>query len=247
MPMYNLLEYSDNFSMTSGSLWNYYRDEVNYSTNEIDDNDYKINNNKTRTSKSLKYKTKIIGSTLNNNGRLNAKVVAPLKYLSNFWRSLDFPLINCEIELNLTWSNYCVISEISRTPELGGANPADATLSGATFQISNTKLYISVVTLSIKFLKNIKHGFKRTICGNKYRSEKIKQSKNNNLDYLIDPTFGNINILFVISFKNGDDDPTRKFFDEYYMSLVEFKDFNALIDNKPFFDQPVKTYRNFKK
>ena len=58
MPMYNLLEYSDNFSMTSGSLWNYYRDEVNYSTNEIDDNDYKINNNKTRTSKSLKYKTK---------------------------------------------------------------------------------------------------------------------------------------------------------------------------------------------
>ena len=84
MPMYNLLEYSGNFSMTSESLWNYYRDEVNDSANEIDDNDQIINNNKTKTSKFFEYKAKIIGSMSSNNSRLNAEVVVPLKYLSNF-------------------------------------------------------------------------------------------------------------------------------------------------------------------
>ena len=86
----------------------------------------------------------------------------------------------------------------------------------------------------------VKEGFKRTIFWNKYRSEITAQAKSNNLDYLIDPTFININRLFVLSFKNGDNDPTRDSFKKYYMSLVEIKDFNVLIDNKPFFDQPVK-------
>ena len=99
MPMCNLLEYSDSYSKISGSLWNCDRDEVNRSTYKIDGNDNKINN-KTLTSKSFRYETKIIGATPNNNNNiLDAKVVVPLKYLSNFWRSLDFPLINCEIEL----------------------------------------------------------------------------------------------------------------------------------------------------
>ena len=114
----------------------------------------------------------------------------------------------------------------------------------ATFQINNAKLYVPVVTLSIndniKFWENIKPGFKRRISWNKYRSEITTQPKKNNLDYLIDPTFRNINRLFVLSFKNGDDDPARYSFDQYYMSLVEIKDFNTLIDNNPFFDQPVK-------
>ena len=91
--------------------------------------------------------------------------------------------------------------------------------TGATFQINNAKLYLLVVTLSIdnniKFLENIKQGFKRTISWNKYRSEITTQPKNNNLDYLIDPTFRNINRLFVLSFKNGNDDPKRDSFDKY--------------------------------
>ena len=66
------------------------------------------------------------------------------------------------------------------------------------------------------------------------------QPKNNYLDYMIDPAFRNINRLFVFSFKNGDDDSTRYSFDKYYMPLVKIKDFNVLIDNKPFFDQPVE-------
>ena len=98
MPMYNLLEYSANSSMTSGNLWNYYRDEVNDDADE-NYNDYRLNNSKTTTSKSFEYKTKIIGRTPYTDSRLDADFNVPLKHLSNFWKSLD--LINCEIELDL--------------------------------------------------------------------------------------------------------------------------------------------------
>ena len=109
MQMYNLLEYSGNYTMTSGSLWNYYRDEINDDENENDADETIVNNNKTTTSKSFKYETKIIGGTPHNGSTLNVEVVVPLKYLSNFWRSFDLALINCEIELDLSWSRYCVI------------------------------------------------------------------------------------------------------------------------------------------
>ena len=97
--------------MISGSLRNYYRDEVNDSANETDDNDNKINNNKIITNKSFEYNTKIIRSTSNTNNILNAEVFVSLKYLSNFWRSLDLPLINRQIELDLTWTKNCLISK----------------------------------------------------------------------------------------------------------------------------------------
>ena len=86
MPMYNLLKYSDNYSMTSGSLWNYYRDGINDDENENDANKNMVNHNKTTTSKSFKNKTKITGNTANNGNRLNAEIVVSLKYISNFWR-----------------------------------------------------------------------------------------------------------------------------------------------------------------
>ena len=114
----------------------------------------------------------------------------------------------------------------------------------ATFQINNAKLYLPVVTLfindNIKFLENITQGFKRTIFCNKLRSEITTQSKNNNLNYLIDLTFRNINRFIVHSFAKGHNDSTRGSFDKYYMLLVEIKNFDVLIDNKPFFDQAVK-------
>ena len=116
--MYNLLEYSDNHSMTSGSLWNNYRDEMKFSAIKINDDGNKINNYKKITSKSFEYKTKIIGSTPNGNNTLHTEVVVTLKYLSNFWRFLDFPLINFETELNLSWSKECIRSEISITPTI---------------------------------------------------------------------------------------------------------------------------------
>ena len=93
--VYNLLEY-----ITLGSLWNCYKDEVNDDANENNDaGNYWINNSNTTSSKSFEYKTKIIGSTPNNNSRLDGEVVVPLKYLSNFCRSFDLPLINCEMIL----------------------------------------------------------------------------------------------------------------------------------------------------
>ena len=97
MPMNNLLEYSKSYRKTTGSLWNYYRDEPNSSTG----------NNITHSilnSKSFDYKANFISSMTNNNLTKNdVKIVVPLKHLSSFWRHLDIPLINCEVELVLTW------------------------------------------------------------------------------------------------------------------------------------------------
>ena len=244
MPMYNLLEYSNGCCMTSGNLWNYYRDEVKDSADENNDaNNFRMNNNETTKCKYFEYKSKLIWRTPNNSGRADTEVVVLLKYLSNFWRTLDLPLINCEIELSLSWSRYCVMSEISTVSRaVPNTDPVRyevaTTINSATFQINNAKLYVPVVTLSINnnlnFLENTERGFKRTSSWNNCRSEITIQSKNNNLDYLIVPTFRNIDRLFVLLFKNGNIVPTRDLFRKYYILLVEIKDFNALIYNKLF-------------
>ena len=105
MSMYNLLEYTDSYFMESGRLWNYYRGEGSNFANENNDaNNHMITN------------SIVTGSTPNNNSRLNEALVIPLKYLNNFRKSLDMHLINCDIELDLTWSKYCVVSKISGTP-----------------------------------------------------------------------------------------------------------------------------------
>ena len=99
MPMYNLIEYSDNYSDTSGSLWDFKRDEIDNNSDVTNDNN----------APSFKYKASIIGNT-ENNGRKNAvKIAFPLKYLSNFWRSLQMPLINCKIELSVNSIEKCVL------------------------------------------------------------------------------------------------------------------------------------------
>ena len=138
--MYNLLEYSKNYRKTTGSLWNYYRDEPNSDT---DDNEIK---HSIINSKSFDYKANFIGSVTHNNLTKNdVKIVVPLKYLSNFWRSLNIPLINCEVEL-LT----CVlISKSTRDADYDA--PIDRNINvpeNAIFQITDTKLYVPLVTLS---------------------------------------------------------------------------------------------------
>ena len=118
-------------------------------------------------------------------------------------------------------------------------NPEDA-----TFQITDTKLYVPVVTLSkendIKLLEQLKSGFKRTIKWNKYRSQMTIQPQNNNLNYLIDPTFTNVNRLFVLSFPRNNNTDSRYSYSNYYVPKVKINDFNVLIDGKSFFDLPVK-------
>ena len=109
MPMHNLLEYCGNCTMTSGGLRSYYRDKVNDDANENNAARRKTNNSKTITSKSFEYKTKLTWSIPNNDNILDAEVVAPSKYFSNFWWSLDLPLINCEVELDLSRSQELII------------------------------------------------------------------------------------------------------------------------------------------
>ena len=128
----------------------------------------------------------------------------------------------------MRWARSCIISKTSRTPEVYQDNPAETTTATSELiEINNATLYIPVVTLSvthnIDFLERLIQGFKRTISWNKYRSEIRTEPKNNNLDYMIDPTFRNINRLFILSIKDGYDNPTRNSFDDYYMPLVEIK------------------------
>ena len=130
------------------------------------------------------------------------------------------------------------------TKDAEGDNLAIVAPLGLEFHITDTKLYVPVVTLSkendIKFLEQLKSGFKRTIKWNKYRSQMTIQPRNNNLDNLIDQTFTNVNTLFVLSFARNILGDKRDSFSHYYVPKVEIKDFNVLIDGKSFFDLPVK-------
>ena len=151
-------------------------------------------------------------------------------------------LINFEINLILTRSKNCVLTSKATRDAVPaqGENPATTRVNNptnATFKITDTKLYVLVVTSSTKddnkFLEQLKSRFKRTIKWNKYRSEMTNQTKTNYLNYLIHLTFTKLNRLFVLSFENEED---RTSFSKYYDPKVEIKDFNELIDGKSFFD-----------
>ena len=165
MPMYNLIVYSDNYSKSSGSLWQYCK-EITAVNNEGNIVDF----NGANATDSFNFKTKITGQT-NNDGRINVEIMVPLKYLSSFWRTLDMPLINCEVELILNWSENFVIIY------------TDVENQVPTFTITETNLYVPVVTLSTqdnaKLLPQLKSGLKRTISWNKYlpKQELLSQSQ----------------------------------------------------------------------
>ena len=158
-------------------MWNYYRDE--------------LRNPLSSDSESFKYKTRIQGNTYNvgdgEEGYHENKVgknETPLKHLSNFWRSLNIPLIHCEVELTLTWSKNCALADMTRRNAQGN-NPAIVPPAETIFEITGTKLYVPVVTLSkendIKLLEQWKTGFERTIKWNKYRSQVTVQPQDNKL------------------------------------------------------------------
>ena len=246
MSMYNLLEYSKNYRKTIGSLYNYYRDEL---SNDDDDNNF--DNINVVNSNTFNYKNKITGNTynvnagvqgydVNKNGTQEVELAIPLKYLGNFWRALNIPLISCEVSLELKWDKNCIITSLEQR-DTGGVNRDNAP-TGATLAINNCKLYVPTVTLSkdddFKLLTNLKSGFKREIIWNKYRSQMTTEAINNSLNILIDPTFTNVNKLFVLAYRTADD---RQSFSQFYLLKVMAKDCNVIIDELSFFSMPIKT------
>ena len=187
------------------------------------------------------------GVTHDNLTKNDVKVVVPLKHLSNFWRHLGIPLINCEVELILTWFKKCVLIDKSTREANYGADPNVYEIDNpgnAAFKITDIKLFVPVVSLSkvddIKLLEQLKTGFKRTVKLNKYRSQMSIQPQNNNLNYLIDPTFTKVSRLFVLSFPRNNNTDSRYSFSNYYIPKVKVDDFNVLFDGKSFFDLSVK-------
>ena len=192
IPMHDLLSFSKNYRKITGYFWHYYIDEPNsgYNNNNRDRTHYSI-----KDSNSFDYKASITGKLEANEDELeDVKIIVPLKNISNFFRSLNFSVINSEIFVELKWSKNCVLT--SKTTR--NALPADAVnnlLAAAAinnptnveFLITDCKLYVPVVTLSAenenKLFEQLKTGFERTIKWNNNRSEISNQTANNNLNY----------------------------------------------------------------
>ena len=239
MPMYNLIGYSDNYQDSSATLYQYKRDEPpNDNGNLTADN-----------STSFKYKVNLLGTIAAANpdnarvGRLNVKIVVPLKYLSNFFRSLEMPLVNCKIKLNLTWKKECVLS---------------AAADDAVFIINDTKLYVPVVTLSKEdnkdFMEQQNKGFQRSIYWKKYKTKENDEDGNANaIKYInLDPSFQGVNRLFLMAYSREDNNQaTRNGQRKYYLPRIDFKKYNVIIDGRNFYDNPVESdiekYRELKK
>ena len=218
----------------TGSLWKYSKDiPARNDNNEI------VVFTRNNLTDSFNFKVKFTGQT-GSNGTKNVEIMVPLKDLSNFWRTFEMPLINCEVNLILTWSSTCVLVS------------TNAANQNATFAITNTKLYVPVVTLSTqentKFLQQLKSGFKRVINWNKYFSKPELLAPNQNLNHLVEPSFQEANRLFVLAFENDDHRISTK---RYNLPTVEIKDYDIVINGENFFDQPIKnnkvTYENIKK
>ena len=240
MPMYNLIEYSDNYQDSSATLYQYKRDEP--------PEDDAVADLTADNFSSFKYKIKLLGNVTEVVGnaagvkRLNVKIVVPLKYLNNFFRSLEMPLINCKIKLNLTWKKECVL--------LTGVGEA-------VFIITDTKLYVPVVTLSKEgnkdFIEQQNKGFQRSIYWNEYKAKEINENGDANVfKYInLDPSFESVNRLFVMAHNRANGQPTRNGRRKYYLPRTDLEKYNVIIDGRNFYDNPIESdiekYRELKK
>ena len=228
MPMYNLIEYSDNYSDTSGSLWQFARDEI------INNADVTKDNN----APSFKYKANLIGNTENYGTKDGVKIAVPLKLLSNFWRSLEMPLINCKVELSLKWIKNCILTTA-------------ANANKTTFKTPDAKLNVPIVTLSIeensKLSKLLSEGFKRSIYWNecKVTPNKIVEISDVNQEKyireLLDSSCQGVKRLFVLAYDNtaGNNQVPVDSYKKYFLPRVEIKNYNIEIDGRSFYDQRI--------
>ena len=176
MSMYNLIEYSGNYSERSGNLWQYCKELP-----AVNDNSAIVDFDGANATGLFNFKIKLTVQTNNNRRIVNVEIMVPLKYLSNFWGTLEMPLINCEVELILKWSANCVIIYTNVNNQV------------PTFTITETNLYVPAVTLSTqnnaKLFSQLESGFKRTISVNKYVSKPELLPQNTNLNHLVEPSF----------------------------------------------------------
>ena len=224
MPMYNLIEYSDNYSDTLGSLWQFKRDEITNNADVTNDN-----------APSFKYKTNLFGNTENNGTKNGVKIAVSLKCLSNFWRSLEMPLINCKVEVSLKWYERCLLT---------AANTA-------TFTITDAKFYVPIVTLSIednsKLTKLLNEGFKRPIYWNEYKvtpNKTVELAAVNDVKYIIelsDSSCQGVKRLFVLAYNNtaGDNQVSVDSYKKYFLPTVKIHNYNIEIDGRNFYDKPI--------
>ena len=225
MPMYNLIEYSVNYFSTSESLWHFGRDEI------ITNADVTNGDN----APSFKHKASLIGNTEANGTKSGVKIAVPLKYLSNFWRSLEVPLINCKVDLSLKWYERCLLT---------AANTA-------TFKITDAKLYVPIVTLSIednsKLSKLLNKGFKRPIYWNEYKvtpNKIVEIAVVNDLKHireLLDSSCQGVKRLFVLAYNNtaSNDQVSVDSYKKYFLPRVKIDNYNTDIDGRNFYDQPI--------
>ena len=185
---------------------------------------------------SFKYKANLIGNTEDNERKNGVKIAVPLKYLSNFWRSLEMPLINCKVELSLKWIENCMLS----------------TATTATFKITDAKLYIPIVTLSsednVKLSKLLSEGFKRPIYWNEYKviPNKIVETaiadEEKYIRELLDSSYQGVKRLFVLAYNNKENDNGQVSIDshkKYFLPRVKLENYNIEIDGRSFYDQPI--------
>ena len=226
MPMYNLIEYSVNYQGSSATPYQYKRDEP--------PEDDAVADLTADNLSSFKYKVSLLGNPVvaNNIARINVKVVVPLKYLSNFFRLLEMPLINCEIKLNLTWKKECVLSTDDGNP---------------VFIINDTKLQVPVVTLSKEdnkdFIEQQNKGFQRSVYWNEYKTKEINEDTDANVfKYInLDPSFQGVNRLFVMAYNRANGQPTRNGQREYYLPRIDLEKYNVIIDGRNFYDNPIES------
>ena len=184
-------------------------------------------------SQSFKYKTALVGKTANAVGNTNssvkdAKIVVPLKYLSNFWRSLEMPLINCKVYLELNWIEDCILSSAG---------------DSAKFAITDAKLHVPIVTLSTKdsanLTKQLNEGFKRSVYWNSYETKPTKViEQGKNIYKLLSASFQGVKRLFVLAYAtavpavvggNADDTAGIKN-KKYFLPRGEIKNYNVLME-----------------
>ena len=207
MPICNLIEYSDNYQNSSATIYQYKRDEPPHN----------IANDLTQAnSKSFDYKVELLGNPVLDVAKLSVKIVVPLRFLSNFFRLLEMPLINCKIKLNLTWKKECVLS-------------TDA--GDAVFIINDTKLYVPVVILSKEdnkdFIDQQNKGFQRSIYWNEYKTKEQNEDADNNV-------FMYINRLFVMAYSRAAGQPDRNSRQKYSLPRIDLKNIMLLLMDKIF-------------